>query len=40
MEAASRDPINHVNLLCIKHLERIHRINESPKQILIDPDLL
>jgi hypothetical protein len=31
---------NHVDLLYIKQLEQIHRGDESPKAILIDPDLL
>ena len=40
IEAASRDPIDRVNPLYIKYLEQIHRVDESPKAILIDPDLL
>ncbi len=40
IEAAPRDPINHVNPLYIKYLEQIYRVEESPNAILIDPDLL
>ncbi len=40
IEAASRDPIDRVNPLYIKNLEQIHRVDTSPKAILIDPDLL
>ncbi len=40
IEAASRDSIDHVNPLYIKYLEQIHRVDESPKAILFDPDLL
>ncbi|MEE8227973.1 MAG: hypothetical protein V3R30_14200 [Kiloniellales bacterium] len=39
IEAASRDPISIVISLYIKYLEQI-RVDESPKAILIDPDLL
>ncbi len=40
IEPASRDSINRVNPLYIKYVEQIYRVEESPKAILIDPDLL
>jgi len=40
METTSVLSIKSVTPLCIKHLEQIHRVEDSPWAILIDPDPL